>query len=361
MKKVNLLFASLFLATLFFTSCSSDDDAPTPNLGGETDNEITVADLDTGILIDGKGTEVNPIQGTPPSPTGTLNFGVGENNRIGILNDGFNIKFSSTDAIEGAYVQFRDANGNASENYYNIPKAAFDTDGGNRSANVNSSNKKARISAKMVEENTFEIDVDFSESLEPGEFCYAICVYDAQGNISVIEEVCVEINAWGGNDALVGEWIFDRYEPSEDNESTTIICDNQQELPNVLYRLLIKDNWTFMLNQDGTYVETFDREQRDLDFQTTRLNCEATYYSEATTTNDKYYGNWAFNSEKKTFTAVDYKYENLINSTVENFEEGDIYYEGVQIEVTSNELKITETYEDASGATQLETAIFKRK
>ncbi len=354
MKKLNLFFTSIMFVSVFLFSCSSDDDSPAVDDGANAEErEIPVAELTSGITIPGAKMET----GTPPSPSGALNFVTSTAQKEAFLNNGFNISFTSTGAVAGAYIQFQDVNGNAVPGYFDIPSTAFNNGDGNKTSGIKGK-KKTLFTSKMNEEGELEINVDFEETVSPGKFCYAICIYDAEGNISQIEEVCVEVESWGGNTTIVGEWIFDREEPTdpENNDTTTIQCENGSTLTDIPYNMEEKDEWIFVLNEDGSYYETYDEKGKNLDIQQSQTSCTAVYTNEYMY-NDKYSGNWAFNEEAGTLTVVDFKYENLLNTEQnEEYTDGSLYFEGAKVEVIDGELVITGLDGDPN-----EKVIFKRK
>ncbi|GGX07286.1 hypothetical protein [Aquimarina muelleri] len=354
MKKLNLLFTTVFLVSTFLLSCSSDDNG---NSGESENNQISIEQITNGVTIAGAKLET----GTPPSPTGLLNFEISKTEQDGFLNNGFNISFASTGQIKGAYIQFKDVNGNNSNGYYDVPKEAFGNSDGVKISSINGK-KKVSLRTKINGEGDLQINVDFKESVPVGKFCYAICIYDANGNISQVEEVCVQVNSWGGNSAIVGEWIFDREEPAdiENGATTTIECENGNTLTDVAYNMEEKDEWVFVLNEDGTYYETYDEKGKRLDAQASSLNCTAVY-TETYEYKDKYSGNWSYDNEKKTITVVDFKYEDLINAAEsEEYPDGSVYFEAAKIEIIAGELVITDSYNDGN-ITVTEKIIFKRK
>ncbi|MBP2831210.1 hypothetical protein J8281_03335 [Aquimarina sp. U1-2] len=364
MKKVNLFLPSILLAITFLVSCSSDDSPSNPNNGGDPvgeelnpeDREIAATELQNKITIE-SGTFV--AGKTPPAPTGTLDFKIEKAEQQALMTNGFNIEFksASTDSLR-AYIVLKDANGNTVDGYYDAAALSEDA-----SAKSSISSKKRSKNSVILEDNRF-FNVDFDESLQPGKFCYEICIYDQQGNISQIEEVCVQIEAWGGNKDIVGEWIFDREEPTDSNNRNTrsITCENGQQLNDIPYYKEERDIWTFVLTEDGIYYETYNQKGQDLDITASELNCAA-IYGESYEDKDKYSGNWVYNEDEKTFTCLDFKYEDLLDpSNNEQYPQGSIYFDRVKIEVVNNELRITEIDgTDENGNLETYTYIFKKK
>ena len=356
MKKLNSLFALIFVTSLFLFSCSDDDNNNTDTSSSE-DREIPVTELTNGITISGAKLKT----GTPPSPTGNLDFQISTVEQQAFLNNGFNISFTSTGNITGAYIQFKDVNGNNADGYFDIPSTAFGTDNGGKISGIRG--KKSTFSKTKINEEDLQINVDFEESIAPGKFCYAICIYDADGNISQIQEICVEVDAWGGNASIADEWIFDREEPEdiENGDTATINCQNGSTLTDIPYNKVEKDDWILVLNENGTYYEIYEEKGARLDIQESEVTCSPTY-NDIYEYHEKYSGNWAYNEEAKTITVIDFKYEDLLDSNNnEEYPEGYVYFENTKIEVISGELVITDTYNDGNGDIVIEKIIFKRK
>ncbi len=372
MKKVSLLFASIFLASTFLISCSSDD-SPADQGGGDgdptgggdptteeniEDREIPISELQSKITIE-NGTFIAGKEA--PAPNGTLDFQLGITEQEGLLNSGFDIVFSSTSAtVKGAYVVLKDVNGNNVDGYFD---AGFSNNSGGKTATIKKG-RKATVNGKMAEENELTVNVNFDASLQPGKFCYAICIYDEAGNISQIQEVCVNIEAWGGNTDIVGEWIYNRSEGTvivTPDNTTDISCENGQSITNVSTYIEERDTWTLTLSEDGIYVEVYDELGQRLDYLQSEKDCEAVYFEDVDL--DKYSGNWAYNEQAKTLTTIDFMYEDLLDATNnETYPDGSVYFEGAKVEIVNAELRITETFDDnGDGITETETYIFKRK
>ena len=333
-------------------SCNDDD---TNDLDSEMaleqaqnaseDREIPIAELEANIEIPGAIKKT----GAAPAPTGTLDFQITTEDQEGFLGSGFDITFSSANVIAGAYIQLLDVNGNKVDGYFDIPASKFDLNGRRRSGPLKNSSL-----GRIKEEGDLLIDVNFEEAIKPGRFCYEICIYDDQNNISRIEQICVEIEAWGGNASIVGEWIFDRREPDNESAIPPVYCDNGDTLTNVPNEIILQDIEIFVLNADGSYYEEYTYEDQDLDYDQSKATCTAVY-EDAELERERYNGFWAFNETDKTLTVIDFEFVDLLNPDQgELFEDGDIYLEGVLVEVINNELVIT----DPDGN---EKEIYKRK
>lgn len=355
---MNFFKSTLLITAIacFTFSCSSSDDNSSDSKDelaqeqNETENRvIPTSELESGIRIDGSTSEL----GTPPSPNGKLDFQINTEKQEAFQEAGLDIKFSTLDDIEGVYILFQDSDGNKLENYLDVPLSALE--------GKVASKKHAKLSKqnKTFNENEYTIDVDFDNIL-PGTFCYEICLYDESGNISVIEEICVEVEAWGGNSEIVGEWLFDRYdEDFDDEDETEVNCENGDTII-VSYVGEEDETWILALNADGSYYETYEGSEEYLNYEATQSSCSAVYNE--SNYNDKYSGKWAYNEDKQTLTIIDFKYENLLDASQnETYENGSVYFDGTNTKarVISGELVITDSYSDGDDSYSA-TAFFKR-
>jgi len=237
--------------------------------------------------------------------------------------------------------------GNKSESYFDIPASAFNNESDLGRKKLNTSKSKLK-SAKIISQNFVEedlmntINIDFG-TVPAGKFCYDICLYDSDNNIYVLQEVCVTVEAWGGNDAIVGSWIFDREEGGrEDEGKVNAMCQNGSSIT-VDAEMNIKDDWEFNLNANGIYFEVYDEEYKNLDFMKTEEQCEAVYLEESEFFKGQYSGNWAYNEDNNTLTVIDFSFEDFLNPDEnENFEEGELYFEGVKAEIVNGQLVLTD-------------------
>ena len=358
MKFLKHVFLITLLSFLTFSCGRNDVDSSTTNEDlaqkqNETENRITpVSELNSGIRIDGALSKT----GTPPSPTGNLNFQISTEKQEAFQEYGFNIKFSTTDEIAGAYILFQDTDGNLLDNYLDVPLSALES---GKSSNTKTPmvSKKSSKKQNLLTGDDYIVDVDF-DSILPGNFCYDICLYDANGNISVIQNVCVEVEAWGGNFEIIGEWIYDS--SNDDNTYTEdISCANGDTVTANFND--DEETWTLVLNANGSYYETYIGIENVIDYEATLNSC--TLISSKENYEDKYLGNWAYNEDKETFTIIDFRYENILDaSEIENYPDGSVYFNGIDTtaKIISDNLVIIETYSEFN-ETYTNTYTFKRK
>jgi len=281
------------------------EEAPSQEHGTETSDKIAC-----NVTIKG-GTR---IEGLPPMPNGAISMDLSRAGAEAYLNEGFDIPIVSDADVIGAYIQFRAKDEGISTSYYDVnlqDNTAFSAKAAKQM--VARTFKGSRKSAKPVNSN---LDIDFSPEITPGEFCYLICVYDANGNISEPQEVCITVNAWGGNDNLLGMWSFTKSESySFDAEpevrpigvercfSQVFGCSNGNTLDYV--QCSTKEYETFTFNTDGTYTHTFGNFGKEMDAVASDVNCEIVLVD--TIFSFIINGNWFYNTENEELIVVEYE------------------------------------------------------
>jgi len=197
--------------------------------------------------------------------------------------------------------------------------------------------------------STSEIRVD--QTVPPGKFCYTICVYDTDGNISLPQTVCVEVEAWGGNNEIVGNWKYEKEETTRNGKTTvtnlnqkdcdnlsgssTLTCENQETLSYDSYCDTIL-SLQLNINSDGTQSSLSESTEDRINFELSRDQCKEIRIIE-----DYKYGssgNWAYDEEQKKITFIEFVSTETIDGEVvtENTEE--IGFDVELISVSSNSL-----------------------
>ncbi len=335
----SLALASVVLFLLILASCANDDTVPTmeeevaeqptenpekeesqvEEPEKETEEELAVAEehgsetsdkIACNVLI--KGGE--RIEGLPPTPNGAITMDLSDASIDAYLNEGFDIPIVSDADVVGAYIQFRAEGEGISTSYYNV--------------NLQENNAFSAKATKMPASRAFKggslfgkptfknLDVDFSPEIAPGEFCYLISVYDANGDVSDPQEVCVTVNSWGGYDALVGEWHYTKAETyffdgtteiraveTETCSQQSFECSNGSSLEYDF--CFTKQSETFMFNSDGTYTHTYGQIGKDIDAVASDVNCEIVLTD--TALSYVINGNWSYNPEKEELIIVEYE------------------------------------------------------
>ncbi|KZS38614.1 hypothetical protein AWE51_13530 [Aquimarina aggregata] len=334
MKKINLiLLASLFLGVI---SCSSDDENPNSNPNQVDPNPIEDMVLEAnsvsqGLTVDG----ANRITGNAPTPTGNIPFAIDETNQSGFLNSGFDITFDAPQNFAGAYLQVRSNDGTIASDYLDIPSTAI---------RATRSPINLMKSTKMMDDE-IAIDVDFDASIPPGKFCYLICIYDTEGNISNPVEVCVVVEAWGGNSNLIGTW---NYTKQISNGVTipvgsinfcegpeTITCNNQEtiEVPESEGWCYASTEILLTLKEDGTYTLTdLSFQKQNFLFSESQSGCSIVNepYIDEFGSKETSTGFWAYNEEGSELNLIEFENKTIYfeDNTEDNYIEdtGSLFY-----------------------------------
>lgn len=361
MKKLNIFLIAITLLTActWLSSCTKDIDP----LSGDTalaneqnateEYKISVSELENNVSIEG----ATKLTGTAPVPTGTLDFQIASTEQAAFQNNGFTIQFESTGDVAGAYIQLLDVDGNKIDGYFDVPVDAFSS---GRLGNINKGNNI--LNGKTTSEDEFEIDVNFTSSIPAGQFCYEICIYDEQNNIAQIVEVCVEVEAWGGNASLIGKWAIDRYEPVYlDEYKVTLNCTNGQSLEVDEY-LYIKDPiFNLEFKSNGDYINDQEESYRNLNYTASTNQCAAVYYDDVDQYKVRHEGKWAFNEDTEALTAIAFSFQDFISPNYsEVYPDGEVDIFELKAEVINGELVISFEAEDNDGNLIDAKAIFKR-
>ncbi len=354
MKELKRLLICCGLLTIVF-SCSDN-----PDTSQQIDSEINAVEkerlnpevVSQGITIPG----ATLVEGAVPTPNGGIPFNMGYTSQSGFQTYGFDITFKAPSTFSGAYVQLLDNTGTPLSSYFDIPAGAMGDLSGKREKR-----SKTNLFGKNADLNPNDdtlIDVNFDASINAGTFCYVICLYDTQGNISDPVEVCVEIESWAGNAAMVAGW---NYESSvEDGEvfypnieycddyPVALNCDSGQILEVNNINCYTTNKMTLVIKSDGTYEYESESTDKNYDHDQTIAQCNLTWQE-----NERYTyiskGKWAYNEEKDILTLVEFEWtegdphgildETLWTGTNLN---GDLSFNG-NAAIVSGKLRISET------------------
>ena len=264
--------------------------------------------------------------------------------KIGLPEEGFDIEFDSDTDVIGAFIQFKATDAAVASSYFdvNLLQNADAPQTGSKSIFKSKSKQQQGLSRKILMDNP--INIDFTPQLQTGEICYVICVYDNAGNISDPQEVCINVNSWGGNEDLVGTWNLTRNESiSAEGTDTETVGIEDCESSSTFCRLI--EFWTLNLNADGTFensIKEFEREEAvEPDFVDFSIETVG--------------GNWSYDSTSETLTLAIYfeRYEETgEEDESETFPIGDADVFSVQrivIDAASLELIWNEADTDGDG------------
>ncbi len=347
--KINHLFLSIFI--VLFVSCSSDD-TPKQEVLAET---VPIEIVFENIVVEGATKKT----GTPSTPNEIVSFTLNKKNTSAVMIDGFDVEFNSKDDIIGVYLQIKDSEGSLADGFYDIDLSKV----GKKSQYVKNKKRinsfiavKQSTQKHVSDEKNFVVDIDFKEAIEPGIFCYVICVYDAKGNISAPQEVCVTVQSWGGNDDLIGVWNMTKEDNflngelktmnigEEDCFDETIYCSNGQS--KTYTSCYSTDSLKFNINSNGTYT-------RDLaynDYNMTYKDCQLADIIVTKHLVSK--GNWAYDQVEKTIILVEYVSikinENGVDRT-DTHDAGHARISTLNTVINGNSLTLTNEFTDANG------------
>ena len=338
-------FFSILLILLLLASCGNDDgpvtekkeaveppkEVPIDEPEDETPSAEASNNIVDNVIIKG-GTK---IEGEPPTPNEAISLTASTGWGHALLNEGFNASISSDGEIKGAYIQFKAPGASISESYYDVDIEANKTTA-KSSANKNSKERDYLQSAKRASQEI--IDVGFSPEITAGEFCYLICVYDENGNISEPLEVCVTVREWGGSNEMVGKWNYLKSETYYPDGLVTESVLGEESCYDDVYTCedgssfdyatcFTKEEESFDFRQDGTYTHTYANSGTSLDAEALETNCslalQDTYF------NFTINGNWSYDADNRVIIVVEYDYEqdssNGPFSYTHEVGEGDVY------------------------------------
>ncbi|WP_300027324.1 hypothetical protein [uncultured Maribacter sp.] len=369
MKKPNL-FILLFLSIIIF-SCSKDDSngSFSDDIDPEGVNVKEEVLLDINATSSGIAIEGATLNDGGVTPTGGVDFSLDYTSQTAFQDYGFEIIFDAPTDFAGAYIQLFDENGMA-DSYIDVPSSATEAYYGGKFLSKERKDIFTKKGASTQKDEDTVIDVNFSNTVPAGTFCYAICVYDSQGNISQPVEVCVTVESWGGNVNLVGDWDFTKQidngetiavgEETCESYDSTLNCDNGTQREVELDECYTLNNLLITFNENGTYFFSQESNYKSYDYAASNESCEVIYEEdggEAYTSS----GNWAFNEEENILTLVEFEYtETGDGETYTDVEpDGYLLLEG-EIRLSANELIISES-DTFNGETELYEYFFSKK
>ena len=348
--KINHYFLFAFLS-IVFVSCSSDDSELDISNDGAEQIAIEPGTVINNLIVEG-GTKK---AGSPTTPNEAISFNLDKDDTSALQTEGFDIKLNSNDNISGVYLQIKGNGGIVADGFYDIDltqvgfKSKLETD-----KTKKSSFKRKKLRTKSSIEEQISIDVDFTNTIEAGTFCYVVCVYDEQGNISAPQEVCVTVESWGGNDDLVGVWNFTKEETIEDGQIITInvgedncyndviTCSNQNQLE--YSDCYVTNSIKLTVNSNGTYIIEIEETDEDLDYTASIEACEIIKDSSDETYITK--GNWAYDQEKREIILVELEYSETEDgeTEIETYDEGNAYVSRLEVNLSGDSLILIEDY-----------------
>ncbi len=344
------------LTSLLFFNCSSDDSNSTSSDGSMLldvaqnpieETPINLQTLEKGITIPNAIVKTGTI-----TPTGDISFAVDAKKQAALLGAGFSVELEVPNNYAGAFIQLKGDNGELSDNYFDVSNNrsfGFKNLNNQLATNIFTSKKTA---TKSLEDDTgaIEIKVEFDNTIPPGRFCYLVCIYDDQGNISEPTEVCVEVEAWGGNSNLVGKWIFEREEIILTDGIRTIRIGEEHDCflnsatCNGVFieerQCDITNSLIITFSENGTQKIDNNTTEGGFEFDDNFECIKATEINKISVQK----GNWAYNEEENKLLIAIFEFSGTENGkpSGDNFEVGDSagpgLFDSQVIKLTSSEL-----------------------
>lgn len=366
-----ILRTAAFAALILAVSCGKDTANAIADIFDEEteDLESTILDIEEvsdNVLING-GTK---MEGAPPTPNGAISLDLSNTGKAAYLGEGFDVSLKSDANITGAYLQFKSKDGNVSDAYYDVNLEINDTSEDDKSSKRRRVRREGKESLTL-KNNDASLDVDFNSNIEPGEFCYVLCVYDGAGNISEPQEVCLTVKSWGGSSTLVGFWKLTKDDYTQDGE--TVTTDLGEENCNYYNDWDCEGGGTFQLgqcdtrdvheikiNSDGTYDFELRISGRYVDPTLSEVNCEAEYKE-----TDFYYissGKWAYIADEDKLALLEYTYDEDGYEGINEIGEAYSLYDGI-IQLDGNTFIMTDIsdYEDGSTVERVDNYYFEKQ
>ena len=311
MKKIYLVPFAAF--AIFTTSCKKDDES-VAQLQEVVENAAEDQALDIKAIADGISSERGERKdGNPPAANGKINFKLESDKQYGYQEAGVIIEFTQVDDFAGAYIQLKSADGTVDPTYFDIPKRGF-------KAAPQEENRRGSKLGQKEEEQTESIELDFDDTIPPGTFCYVICVYDNDGNISEPQEACVEVEAWGGNPNLIGNWklVKERYTDYETKEIIEVAkgekyCDDyvltcyNQGNETKTFENADCETTQFIdvnFNEDGTFTSASEHIYDKIDHPKSSETCSLIIEKDQIDTYTSK-GQWSFNEDTQEIVLVE--------------------------------------------------------
>jgi len=337
-----ILRTAVIAALVIAASCGKDSAEDSAQQQQQEAEQLEKTPLEANtvsdnVLIAGASKE----NGVPPTPNEAITLDVSGTSKMALLGEGFNVSLNSDANIAGAYLRFKANDGTAADTYYDIDIDANGLD--SKSGKLNSRSNKNTLISKKVDDAV--LDVDFSSAIEPGTFCYEICVYDGEGNISAPQEVCVTVESWGGTADIVATWNMTKeVETYQGNTAIALPGDEDCSLYDEFecdqggqfeanYECYIIGSLQLVFKADGTYEFSSKEIDKILKQEESKASCEAIYEDVADDYDSK--GNWAYDQDAKRLVMVEYEYTEDYQGKIETgtFEPGDgeVLYDGVTV------------------------------
>lgn len=167
--------------------------------------------LDQDIVTENTSIEnAQKLQGTP-TPNSSIPFTIENSDYLmAIIENGFNLDLSVPENVEGAYIQFKNDDGEPADSYFSVSRSSISSkskiDDKLSFNKINPWNQKNKTVKKQ--NSVFSIEINFSQNITAGIICLNVFLYESN-NVSEPIEVCVTVNNFGaGPTNIIGAWEF---------------------------------------------------------------------------------------------------------------------------------------------------------
>ncbi|MDN5199786.1 hypothetical protein QQ008_00390 [Fulvivirgaceae bacterium BMA10] len=300
MRKLNYFLIAV--SCCYFFSCDNEDEPQVQEMLDISDPNV----VSESIVIP----NATIVEGTPPASSTdpdapSLNesedpFGAVSGNSF-YLNPDIN-----AGEIAGVYFQIDGA-----ENYFDIPVT-------NSTGRFDKSNTGSRLFQNARRTNNGGVEIEIPENLEPGTFCAEYCVYDADGLVSNVVEICIEIISFGGENSdflTANSWTLVSAEHTYDGQTETQeIGEDFSEThtihlpcgPDTVEEVSVTEihriNYAYLtFSNNGAYSFEESSFEKFVDFDNS--TCQDVIYIEETDVHDEV-GVWTYDHATQTLTVV---------------------------------------------------------
>ncbi|MBM1106204.1 hypothetical protein JQC67_08660 [Aurantibacter crassamenti] len=338
----------LLCIQLFISSCSETDDSVVQpemeeketvkddddeNDDSVGNNHVIAEELSNQVIIKGS----TKAEGIAPSQKGTITLHPVEptNGNIALLDEGFELPlFVDSDAdVVGAYIEFgvvTNSDGvsafSSASNHYDVNLADNDQFAKSGVSNKYAKNRIEKYAMQSAKFSYALLDVDFSSEITDGEICYYISVYDANGNISDAQQICMTVVEWGNSTDFTGVWDYTKHESYppegdtivtavgvEDCTDDSLACANGGTL-DFSYCTTINGR-SYEFKADGTYEFNSDESIVGMNYQAAYDTCESNSVAYDNVIGQK--GKWTYNDVDNSIILAEYEatYNHSIDGT----------------------------------------------
>ena len=303
MRRISYLM--IVLTAGVFIACSDDDG---PKLEEKID--IDDADLVSNSIVIEKAIK---NEGNPPAPSTDPNapslYEESEDDFGAVAGQSFYLDPKVNEGQPaGIYFQIKGSN-----EYFDVPLTSGSSGG---RFGTRKSNSRLFRHARTAENDVIEIQIP--DNLEPGEFCALYCIYDEEGRVSNVVEICIEIIEFGGEGSdffSAQTWEMVSVSNTEDGVTeievpgedyfddmvTSVLCEGDQYQTITVTETYRTNHFYVTFSDNGAYK--FEAEYFEKVFDWENSTCTDVKLKERTEIEEET-GVWTYDDTSKTLTVV---------------------------------------------------------